>query len=134
MQLGVSLGGYDLDGRDGDFGADPFSNAAAETQLFTTFGFYKRSDVCQGDRWAWAAVVDLLYDNNFGEEAQEIFNRQTRGYLGYAWDEANEFGTWFRVNLESPFVPGQATKGRLTFPGYENIVMEVVVQKMEIVK
>ena len=99
MQLGVSFGGYDLDGRDGDIGADPFSNASVEDQIFTTFGFYKRSDVCQGDRWAWAAVVDLLYDNNFGEEAQEIFNRQTRGYLGYAWDEANEFGTWFAFQL-----------------------------------
>src|SRR5262245_56875886 len=99
MQLGVSIGGYDLDGRDGDIGADPFSNAAAETQLFTTFGFYKRSDVGQGDRWAWGLVIDLLYDNNFGEEAEDIFTRQARGYLGYALDEANEFGTWFAFRL-----------------------------------
>ena len=99
MQLGGSYAGYDLDGRDGDPGADPFSNASVEQQLILTFGFYKRSNVEQDDRWAAGAVVDLLYDSQFGEEAQEIFTRQGRGYLGYAWDEANEFGTWFAFQL-----------------------------------
>jgi uncharacterized protein YndB with AHSA1/START domain len=42
-----------------------------------------------------------------------------------------EFGEWFRVNLEGPFVPGEVTRGRITYPGYEHVVMEVVVQKME---
>jgi len=42
-----------------------------------------------------------------------------------------EFGKWFRVNLETPFVAGKPTLGRLTFPGYENIQMEIVVQKIE---
>jgi len=42
-----------------------------------------------------------------------------------------EFGAWFGVNLEGPFVTGQSTHGRITYPGYEHIVMEVVVQKME---
>jgi uncharacterized protein YndB with AHSA1/START domain len=42
-----------------------------------------------------------------------------------------EFGEWFRVKLESPFVPGKTTRGRITYPGYEHLIMEVVVQKME---
>lgn len=42
-----------------------------------------------------------------------------------------EFGAWFRVNLESPFQPGKPTRGRITYPGYQHVVMEVVVQKME---
>lgn len=42
-----------------------------------------------------------------------------------------EFGEWFRVKLESPFVPGQVTRGRITYPGFEHLVMEVVVRKME---
>ena len=42
-----------------------------------------------------------------------------------------EFGAWFRVNLETPFVPGKATRGKITYPGYEHLTMEVVVQKME---
>src|SRR5262252_8960164 len=48
-----------------------------------------------------------------------------------ALTDHREFGQWFRVNLEGPFVPGKITRGRITYPGYEHIVMEVVVQKIE---
>jgi len=48
-----------------------------------------------------------------------------------ALTEYREFGEWFRVNLEAPFVPGRTTRGTITYPGYEHLVMEVVVQKME---
>lgn len=42
-----------------------------------------------------------------------------------------EFGQWFRVNLEGPFVPGKLARGRITYPGYEHLVMEVRVQSMQ---
>jgi len=42
-----------------------------------------------------------------------------------------EFSQWFGVNLEGPFIPGQAARGRITYPGYEQYIMEVVVQTME---
>src|SRR5215813_745759 len=42
-----------------------------------------------------------------------------------------EFGTWFRVRLEGPFVPGQVSRGHITYPGYEHLRWEAVVQKME---
>lgn len=48
-----------------------------------------------------------------------------------ALTDYKEFGEWFRVNLEGPFVPGQSTKGNITYPGYEHLVMEVVVQELE---
>ncbi len=48
-----------------------------------------------------------------------------------ALTDYQEFSAWFGVKLESPFVPGQATRGHITHPGYEHLVMEVVVQKME---
>jgi uncharacterized protein YndB with AHSA1/START domain len=48
-----------------------------------------------------------------------------------ALTDHREFGTWFRVNLEGPFVPGKTTRGKITHPGYEHVVMEVVVQVME---
>src|SRR5206468_4029008 len=47
-----------------------------------------------------------------------------------ALTDHREFGQWFRVNLEAPFVPRQSTRGRITYPGYEHLIMEVVVQKM----
>ncbi len=48
-----------------------------------------------------------------------------------ALTDYREFGQWFRVNLEGPFVAGKATRGRITHPGYEHVVMEVVVEKIE---
>lgn len=45
-----------------------------------------------------------------------------------------EFGEWFRVKLDSPFIPGKTTQGQITYPGYEHITMKVNVQKMEVEK
>ena len=48
-----------------------------------------------------------------------------------ALTDHKEFGEWFRVKLENPFVPGQLTRGAITHPGYEHLKFEVAVQKME---
>jgi uncharacterized protein YndB with AHSA1/START domain len=48
-----------------------------------------------------------------------------------ALTDHKEFGEWFRVNLESPFLPGKPTRGHITYPGYEHVIMEVHVQKMD---
>jgi uncharacterized protein YndB with AHSA1/START domain len=49
----------------------------------------------------------------------------------HALTDHREFGTWFRVQLEGPFVPGQAARGHITYPGYEHLRFEAMVQKME---
>ncbi len=48
-----------------------------------------------------------------------------------ALTDYREFGEWFRVKLEGPFAPGQPSRGRITYPGYEHLVWEAVVQAME---
>ena len=48
-----------------------------------------------------------------------------------ALTDHREFGEWFRVALEGPFVVGQTIRGHITWPGYEHLVWEAVVQKME---
>ena len=48
-----------------------------------------------------------------------------------ALTDYREFGQWFGVNLEAPFVVGESTRGRITYPGYEHLIMEVTVQKIE---
>ena len=48
-----------------------------------------------------------------------------------ALTDYREFSQWFRVNLEMPFVPGQVTRGPMTYPGYEYITFEAKVTKME---
>ncbi len=48
-----------------------------------------------------------------------------------ALTDYHEFGEWFRVKLDGPFVPGQVSRGQITYPGYEHIKWQAVVQKME---
>ena len=48
-----------------------------------------------------------------------------------ALTDYREFGEWFRVKLDGPFVPGQVSRGQVTYPGYEHLKWEAVVQKME---
>ena len=48
-----------------------------------------------------------------------------------ALTDHREFGKWFRVRLDGPFVPGQAARGTITYPGYEHYKWEAVIQTME---
>ena len=48
-----------------------------------------------------------------------------------ALTDYREFGEWFRVKLDGPFVAGQISRGQMTYPGYEHVKWQVVVQKME---
>src|SRR3954464_5890694 len=48
-----------------------------------------------------------------------------------ALTDHREFGEWFRVKLEAPFVAGQVSRGHSTHPGYEHVTWEATVQKME---
>ncbi len=48
-----------------------------------------------------------------------------------ALTDYREFGEWFRVALEGPFVVGQPARGRILHPGYEHIVWEALIEKME---
>lgn len=48
-----------------------------------------------------------------------------------ALTDYREFGEWFRVKLDGPFVAGQISRGHITYPGCEHIRWEAVVQKME---
>jgi uncharacterized protein YndB with AHSA1/START domain len=48
-----------------------------------------------------------------------------------ALSDYREFGEWFRVKLDGPFVLGRVSRGQMTYPGCEHIKWEVVVQKME---
>jgi uncharacterized protein YndB with AHSA1/START domain len=62
---------------------------------------------------------------------KQILLRAPKSKVWRALANAEEFGAWFRVKLEGPFVPGRPTKGKITYPGYEHITMEVWVERME---
>ena len=35
--------------------------------------------------------------------------------------DADEFGAWFHVKLETPFAVGRDTSGQITYPGWEHV-------------
>ncbi len=48
-----------------------------------------------------------------------------------ALTDHREFGEWFRVKLDGPFVPGKTSRGRITYPGYEHLELEAMVHQMD---
>jgi uncharacterized protein YndB with AHSA1/START domain len=48
-----------------------------------------------------------------------------------AVSDHKEFGTWFQVELEGPFVAGQEARGRITHPGYEHVVWKAKIVTIE---
>lgn len=48
-----------------------------------------------------------------------------------ALTDYREFGTWFRVRLDGPFVVGQDSTGNITYPGYEHVKWTARVVQMD---
>jgi uncharacterized protein YndB with AHSA1/START domain len=48
-----------------------------------------------------------------------------------ALSDAKEFGDWFGVDFKGKsFVAGKSVQGRITYPGYEHVVMEVFIERV----
>ncbi len=47
-----------------------------------------------------------------------------------AISRAQEFGAWFRLELEGEFVEGSRVRGRITHPGYEHLTAELFIEAM----
>jgi uncharacterized protein YndB with AHSA1/START domain len=62
---------------------------------------------------------------------KQILLRAPRSRVWRALTDYEEFGAWFRVKLEGPFVRGEWTRGKITYPGYEHLTMDVLVEKMD---
>ena len=62
---------------------------------------------------------------------RKILLKAPRSRVWRALSNAEEFGAWFGVDFKgSAFVAGKAVKGRITYPGYEHLVMEVFVERI----
>ncbi len=58
--------------------------------------------------------------------------RAPRARVWRAIANAEEFGSWFGVDFSGVrFAPGATARGRITYPGYEHLVMEIVIERME---
>ena len=58
--------------------------------------------------------------------------RAPRARVWRALANAGEFGSWFGVNFTgASFAPGATVRGNITYPGYEHLTMEIVIDRME---
>ena len=48
-----------------------------------------------------------------------------------ALTDHNEFGAWFRVSLDGPFVVGGTTTGRMAYPGHEDVEWVSLTEALE---
>jgi uncharacterized protein YndB with AHSA1/START domain len=48
-----------------------------------------------------------------------------------ALSDSAEFGTWFRVKMYGPFVSGETVRGNITYPGYEHLIWEAKIVRMD---
>jgi hypothetical protein len=93
-QFGASYGFYDFKGR--GFGAEVDS---LEDQIFLTGGVYRRADLESNEQFSWGLVVDGLFTDNWGANANEVDLAQLRGIGGWAINACNELGIWGTLNL-----------------------------------
>lgn len=61
-----------------------------------------------------------------------ILLKAPRSRVWRALSSAEEFGDWFGVNLKGKtFAAGQSVQGQITYPGYEHVVFDVWIERME---
>ena len=62
---------------------------------------------------------------------RKILLKAPRTRVWRALSNAEEFGQWFGVNFKGKsFIPGKPVQGKITYPGYEHIVMEVLIEQV----
>ncbi len=62
---------------------------------------------------------------------KQITLKAPRSRVWRAVTDSKEFGTWFKAKMETPFVVGKIAHGQITYPGYEHLKLEALVEKME---
>jgi uncharacterized protein YndB with AHSA1/START domain len=72
-----------------------------------------------------------MNETNLDRIEKEIVVRAPRAKVWRAITDYREFGNWFKVEMQDPFVPGAPSKGKITHPGYEHLTLEVQVERME---
>jgi uncharacterized protein YndB with AHSA1/START domain len=62
---------------------------------------------------------------------KEIVVKAPRSRVWRALTDAAEFGRWFGAEMKDTFAPGARAQGRITYPGYEHLMLDITVELME---
>ena len=72
----------------------------------------------------WGCIMSNTIEKRV--ELKAPLSRALRAITDY-----REFGEWFKVRLERPIVPGQVSRGQITYRGYEHVTWEAHIEQME---
>jgi uncharacterized protein YndB with AHSA1/START domain len=62
---------------------------------------------------------------------RKVLIKATRARVWRAVSDAAEFGSWFGVDFKGKaFVAGNSVQGKITYPGYEHLTMEVLIDQV----
>jgi uncharacterized protein YndB with AHSA1/START domain len=62
---------------------------------------------------------------------RKILLKAPRSRVWRALSDAKEFGDWFGVDFTGEtFAEGKLVKGRVTYPGYEHLLMEIIIERL----
>jgi uncharacterized protein YndB with AHSA1/START domain len=62
---------------------------------------------------------------------RKVLINASRARVWRALSDAGEFGDWFGVNFKGKtFVAGKHIQGKITYPGYEHLTMDVLVERI----
>jgi uncharacterized protein YndB with AHSA1/START domain len=63
---------------------------------------------------------------------RKILLKAPRSKVWRALTNAEEFGNWFGVALQGKnFTAGQKTHGQITYPGFEHVLFDILIERME---
>jgi uncharacterized protein YndB with AHSA1/START domain len=62
---------------------------------------------------------------------KEVLLRAPRSRVWRALTDSREFGAWFQIRFTEPFRPGATLHGQITYPGYEHLAGDFVIETME---
>jgi|SRR5438105_10028598 len=60
---------------------------------------------------------------------KRILLRAPRSRVWRALSDAQEFGSWFGVQLAGRFEPGARVSGKVTHPGYEHLTFKIPLER-----
>jgi uncharacterized protein YndB with AHSA1/START domain len=62
---------------------------------------------------------------------RKVLIKAPRSRVWRALSDAAEFGAWFGVNFQGKcFVAGKHVRGKVTYPGYEHLDMDILVERI----
>jgi uncharacterized protein YndB with AHSA1/START domain len=62
---------------------------------------------------------------------RKVLIKATRARVWRAVADAAEFGSWFGVDFKGKtFAAGKSVQGKITYPGYEHLTMEVLIDRV----